>query len=380
MATKSSVRYLWAYSAADEWTVAWHERLRKRRRERGFDVEHFCVTPPALKRRWLQFPELDRLWRIGHPALMQMYEQLALLLEDRDVLILYNGANLHPEFVKGLKVIKVYTSGDPESNDVLARPLAPSFDIHLVNQAPSIKTFRDWGLKHVYFWPLGSLSAEEDVSDLDEDVISDISRRPLPIACFAEQSQYRRQKLDMLADAFPNALCAGRGWPRGFVDWPEMWSAYRRAQIGWNVHNSTGFNFRTYDLAALGVMQICDNKSDLQDIFELGREAVGFDTIDECIDLTRYYLAHPEEQRQIAVAGWKRWKREHTPDRVWDKLVSIVEAHRAEFSDGPRHSLPVITSELRRRSSRLRFQRLVSTIQIVSGKIWRRSRRILLSR
>lgn len=39
-------------------------------------------------------------------------------------------------------------------------------------------------------------------------------------------------------------------------------------------------------------MQICDNKSHLHMIFEVGKEAVGFDNVDEAIDLTRYYLAY----------------------------------------------------------------------------------------
>lgn len=54
-------------------------------------------------------------------------------LEDRDVLVLYNGANLHPEFISLLpNVMKVYTFGDPESVPILAQPIAPAFDVHLL--------------------------------------------------------------------------------------------------------------------------------------------------------------------------------------------------------------------------------------------------------
>jgi spore maturation protein CgeB len=328
---RSNLRYLWAYSAAHERASAWHQRLLVRRRELGYDIKGFCVTPAALNHRWLPFPELDQRWKSGDRKLLTLYEQLARQLEDRDVLILYNGANLHPEFVRWLNLVKVYTCGDdPESSEILSRPVAPAFDIHLVNNIACVQMYRDWGLRNVHFWPLGSQVFEEDVSDLDEAAILQVARRPLPAVFFGEiDAPWRKERLMRLATAFPDAWCAGRGWQRGFVDWSQVWQTYRQAQIGWNVHNSSGpINFRTYDLPAHGVLQICDNRSTLGDIFELDKEVIGFETIDECIDLTRYYLAHPQEQREIALAGWKRWKQSYTPDQVWARLVDIVEGYQ----------------------------------------------------
>ena len=81
----------------------------------------------------------------------------------------------------------------------------------------------------------------------------------------------------------------------------------QRTKIGINIHNSTGpINLRTYYLPANGVMQICDNKSYLGKVFELNKEVVGFDTIDEAIELCHYYLMHDDERRKIAAAGWER--------------------------------------------------------------------------
>ena len=258
---------------------------------------------------------------------MSMYEGLAAVAEEADILILYNGANLHPEFVCQLGLFKVYTAGDdPESTAVLTRPLAPAFDMHLVNNVACVEMYRGWGLRHVHFWPLGSLSTVDDVGDQTDDQILDATLRPTPVVFFGEYQQHRRERLDTLVRAFPQAICAGRGWPRGFVPWAQMWSTYRRAQIGWNFHNSLGpVNFRSYELPAYGVLQICDNKRYLGSLFELDREVVGFDTVQECADLTRYFIAHPAKQRALALAGWKRWRRDYHPDKVWDRLAELVE-------------------------------------------------------
>jgi len=323
------IRYLWVFSAADEWTVAWHSRLLERRRAQGYDVVGFCNTPMEMGRRWLHFDELDDRWRNGEKTLLRMYEGLARAIEGRDVLVLYNGANLHPDFVQSTDILKVYTAGDdPESTEVLTKPVASYFDIHLVNNVACVDMYRSWGLKHVHFWPLGSLTTIDELADLDESRIGDIALRPEQIVFFGGYQHYRRERFDTLMREFPNAFCAGSGWPRGHVPWRDMWSKYRQAQIGWNFHNSTGpINFRTYELPAYGVMEICDNKSNLAKLFEVGKEIIGFDTTTECIDATRYYLGHPNEQREIAIAGWRRWKQDYHPDRVWERLAEIVEEY-----------------------------------------------------
>src|SRR5437879_13729283 len=75
-AGRKPLRYLWAFSAGDEWTRGWHQRLLARRRERGFDVNGFCVTPDSIGGNWLPFPELDYRWRTADPSLLEMYASL----------------------------------------------------------------------------------------------------------------------------------------------------------------------------------------------------------------------------------------------------------------------------------------------------------------
>ena len=327
MTGQTTLRFLWAYSASDLWSYNWHQRLIARRKLQGYDIKGFCVTPAALQNRWLPFPELDRGWKFGDRSLLKMYENLAREAEDRDVLILYNGANLHPDFVSWFNLLKVYSAGDdPESTEILTRPIAPAFDIHLVNNIACVPMYKSWGLKNVHFWPLGSHVFEEDVLDLEKSIPSTDSRST-PIVFFGEiVAHWRKDRLQQLSQAFPEAMCAGRGWPRGFISWEQTWAAYRNAQIGWNIHNSTGpINFRTYDLPAHGILQICDNPSFLEMIFQLDKEVIGFNSIEECIEKTRYYLAHVDEQRQIALAGWRKWKEFYTPDQVWKSLVEIVD-------------------------------------------------------
>ena len=102
----------------------------------------------------------------------------------------------------------------------------------------------------------------------------------------------------------------GAGWPKGFLPEKERVPLLQRTKIGVNIHNSTGpINFRTYYLPANGVMQICDNKKHLPMVFELNKEVVGFDSIEEAIDLCRYYLEHDEEAHKSQPPGMQELSR-----------------------------------------------------------------------
>ena len=95
-------------------------------------------------------------------------------------------------------------------------------------------------------------------------------------------------------------------------------------QLGINIHNSTGpVNLRTFYLPANGVLQLCDNKSNLGKIFELDKEVIGFDSIEECIEKCHYYLHHKEEQRIIALSGWKRVLKDYTYPNIFKNYFYI---------------------------------------------------------
>jgi spore maturation protein CgeB len=370
-----SLKYLWIHSNYDgTWMIDWHQRQVERRRAMGYDVELLLFQPDPPSRDTYYFPRLDKLWKRGDIKLMRLYDKLARAVEGRDVLIHYNGVNLHPEFLNQLNVFKVFhCADDPESTEILSRPVAHAYDIHLVSNVAEVEMYRSWGLQHVYFYPLGSLTNEDDVRDLTQSRILDQSARDIPAVFFGAFGGVGRLRLGHMAalyKAFPEAYCAGSGWPRGFVPYDEMWQVYRRAQIGWNAHNSTGpINFRLYELPAFGVMQICDNKSHLGHVFELGKEIIGYETTEECIELTKFYLAHPEAQREIALAGHERWKRDYTPDRVWERMSLIISRHfQAKTTPDDVGSLAL---QLEDRAHRLRYKRLVCETAELPQKILR---------
>lgn len=327
----SRLRLLYAYtaypSAGHGDVAALSESYLARLRAGGFDVRGFCITPeqPAEAFSWR---ELDRRWRWGERRLLRLYERLEHELSDRDVLINSTGANLHPEFVAGLPVFRVFQCfDDPENSHNLSRPAAAAYDLSLVGNAAEVDAYRAWGVRCAEWMPLGVQPEAYDPALTETDILE--GRRDIDLLFIGDRtSPWRRERLDRLARAMPGGSYFGRGWPAGHLPPAQLLAHLRRAKLGPNLHNSTGpVNYRTYYLPANGVMMLCDNKRHLSRVYEPGVEAVGFDSVEECVELARYYLAHDRERREIAAAGYRRARRDYTELPVFQRMVETIARH-----------------------------------------------------
>jgi spore maturation protein CgeB len=305
------------------------EGLASRTRALGYRIETVGIPCPE---GWLPFPKLDAAWRRGDSGLMRAYEEIGARVRSGDILIASGGSMVHPEFVRQLPSLNVFTCGDdPESSEILSRPAAPSFDVSLIGNVTCLGMYRSWGCRHVD-WLYQAIRPEFlDPAVTEESILA--GGRDIDAMILCERGDGlsdRAQRIERLLGAFPLAVVRGRGWPGGPVDPRPI---YLRARIGWNLHHSIGpCNMRLTTLPALGVMQLCDNKRNLGELFTLDEEIVGFDTIDECIDKTRYYLAHEEERRAIAARGWKRAMRDYTEPQQWRELLrKITPAYDEKF-------------------------------------------------
>ncbi len=327
------VGYSWFSSRVD--VRAFQESWLSRLRGNGLHADGFCLTvnPPAPCYYW---PELERLWKRGDLELLKLYERLALRLQNYDVFLNLNGINIHPEFVRQLPTINVYACcDDPESSEILSRPVAAAYDLSLVANVAAVDLYKQWGVRNARFWPMGFREEDFDPQLTREAILDNVRDNELALLC-ERTTHWRSERLDRVVDAFPQGIYRGPGWASGFLPESERVPLLQRTKVGINMHNSTGpINSRTYYLPANGVMQICDNKSHLGKIYEIGREVVGFETVDEAIDLCRYYLSHEDERRQIAAAGWARAVRDYNEVSVFRLMTQYVAEISGQFNRNP---------------------------------------------
>jgi hypothetical protein len=332
-----SQKILLAHSNVGETALRWHDRRHQAALKLGFDVSMFRLSE---YHPYTIFPKLDRLWRKRDPALMRLYDALGAAIEACDVFIHYNGALVHPEFLDQFDKLKIYhCADDPDASAVISRPVAAHYDICAISNPACIEMYRSWGCRNVFFWPLGSFSYEENGIDTDNTL--PYTQRSVPLVFIGSKlgvpsvrflgkylGLYRKKSLmTRLERSFPELVAYGGGWRRGRIENAEIAKLYQQSRVGFNVHNTLGpINGRLYDLAAFGVCQICDNKNTLSLVFNESTEIVGFESIDDCVELIRYYLAHPIEAERIGRAARARFLSDYTSAAIWRKFFADVES------------------------------------------------------
>ncbi|MBI3877949.1 MAG: glycosyltransferase, partial [Verrucomicrobia bacterium] len=345
------VRFAWMFPAYSRERVEEEAGWASRISALGYNVEIFGVPCPD---GWWPFPKLDAAWKRRDPALMRAYDQVASRLHRGDVLVASGGSMIHPEFVRQLPALSVFTCGDdPESSEVLSHPAAPAFDVSLVGNVACLDLYRSWGCRHVD-WLYQAIRPEFlDPTVTEESILA--GGRDMDAVMFCERIygfSDRAQRIERLVREFPQATVRGKGWPGGFVTHAEMLMLMRRARLGWNLHNSIGpCNMRLVTLPALGAMQICDNKQHLGKLFKLDEEIVGFDTIEECVEKTRHYLTHEDERRAIAARGWKRAVTDYTEPKQWEQLLAKIHPAWCEKFSADREANGSSAVEIRSHNS-----------------------------
>jgi spore maturation protein CgeB len=303
----------------------WIERWLARLRAAGIDVHpiHIGLDVPGYRLPW---KELDRRWKRGDATLMRLYERIADASLSYDVLINYGGLNLHPDFLRQLGTVNVLGFfDDPESSAEFSHPVAAGHDICAVGNIAELEGYTAAGAATVCWWPLGFRFDDFDSSLTERDILSNERSNDIALLC-ERVTHFRRERVDRFARQFPQGIYRGPGWPLGFLPESDRVPLLQETKIGINIHNSSGpVNFRTYYLPANGVLQICDNRQHLARIFEPGSEVIGYETIDEAIDYCRYYLAHEEERREIAAAGFRRAVRDYNEVESFRHVTRAVE-------------------------------------------------------
>jgi spore maturation protein CgeB len=296
----------------------------------GYNVRLFDSTEffsPTI------FPYLDKKWKKRDPQLMAFYDALTPELQRCDLFVHYNGANIHPRYLEQFDCLKVFhCADDPEASGVLSKPVAREYDVCAISNIACIDLYKSWGCRNVFFWPLGSSFPDEVIdsfgiknSQRDVELVFVGTKAGVTSVRFVGRllGLYKRRRfMETIERKVPELKAHGAGWKGGFLPDEEVPALYARSRIGVNKHNSSGpVNFRSFDLAAFGVMQICDNREHLGRVYRLNEEAIGYDSLEECLAIIDHYLHRPVEARQIGLAGRERFVRDYSALPLWETFL-----------------------------------------------------------
>jgi hypothetical protein len=280
---------------------------------------------------------LDNLYFQRDPALLRLYEvfEERLTSQHIDAVIVDNCLPYHPDFLRKIPVYRVLrTSDGPMTaydrdfaylhayHQVLFHSPAYSADMGMAEK------LRYCGAPNADFWPMALFDAAFDPAMTEEMVVNgsrDIDIlfvgalyvNKMPLLATVKKAFGRRCVFRGLTNLKRNVYFNVKyGWP-GWVSpirFEEYVPLYRRARIGFNVHNRGDYtvgSYRLFDLPGNGVMQISDGGEYLNDFFKVGEEIVAYRNAADLVDKLRHYLADDAERKRIALNGFRRVRADH---------------------------------------------------------------------
>jgi hypothetical protein len=345
-------------------------------RKAGYDVTSLNHREVAGVDYWGHIDIYKRVKNYEQdPDLLRLYNKVKELSEDHDILIVHYENPYSPHFIKSLtNIYTVIDSGDdPESSDYCSKPYVYAFDhafspiVNFNETAKITEKYIEWGAKRANWWPYGVREdmyepalTEDDIYNKDRDVdLTFVGNSGLRLErltkikkAFPQMKMYGRRYWRTIGGSGTNALRRGNFpkdafkavlaglWQIRKLPETELVPLYQRSKIGINIHLSFGAgNLRVFQLPANGVMQICDCPESLEEVFEIDKEVVLYHSIEEAVELIKYYLEHDDERKKIAAAGFKRvmkdYKRIITFSNAIEKIKKgMIEDGITHFKDG----------------------------------------------
>jgi spore maturation protein CgeB len=111
----------------------------------------------------------------------------------------------------------------------------------------------------------------------------------------------------------------------------SMFQKLSKSKMTFNNHidlsTRSASNMRMFEATGIGTCLVTDKKDNLNLLFELDREVVTYQSVEECIEKVNWLLEHPQEREKIARAGQDKTLREHTFDRRAIQLNEIIHSY-----------------------------------------------------
>lgn len=103
---------------------------------------------------------------------------------------------------------------------------------------------------------------------------------------------------------------------KGYADYySEMPNVFMNSRINLNISLKairTGIPLRVIDVMGCGGFVLSNYQEEMPEYFELGKECMIYEDMNDLFEKADYYLRHPEERERIAEAGLERVKKDFT--------------------------------------------------------------------
>jgi spore maturation protein CgeB len=211
-----------------------------------------------------------------------------------------------------------------------------AYDLFFTKERYALRQLEQAGLRNLHYLPMYCVPEMHHPVELTAD---ERGRFASAVSFVGSCYSYRERFVSELA-GYPVRLW-GAGWDRSdspavraMVAGGPVWgraklAVYSGSTLSLNQHHPmndiVGVNTRTFELAASGTCQVVDLKEELAPLFTPREEIVAYRDLAELGRQLDYYLAHPDEARDIGQRALKRALGEHTLRHRIEEMLDVIE-------------------------------------------------------
>lgn len=111
----------------------------------------------------------------------------------------------------------------------------------------------------------------------------------------------------------------------------DMFNVLYNSEIVLNIHADSSpiyaSNMRLFEATGVGSCLLTDKKQNISDLFEVDKEIIVYESVEDCIEKIRWLLSHKTVFKSIAEAGQTRCLREHTYDNRVPTFIQKLEKY-----------------------------------------------------
>lgn len=203
-------------------------------------------------------------------------------------------------------------------------PLIPHLDLTLTAAPEAVDWYRKEGGAALFFPEASDPNVFHPMPELEK--IHDVS-------FVGSRYGIREKVITALREAGIRVTAYGSGWDDGRIATEDVPRLFAQSRIVLGVSaighcpDFVGLKLRDFDAPMSGSCYLTQHNTDLLGLYDIGREIATYHSVAECVERTRYLLAHNAEREAIAKAGHARAVRDHT----WDiRLQALYDYLGAE--------------------------------------------------
>jgi spore maturation protein CgeB len=203
------------------------------------------------------------------------------------------------------------------------RGLIPHIDLALTAAPECVEWYQKEGCPALFF-PEGS----------DPEIFHPMPELPkVHDVCFVGGRYGIREKIvNSLRRAGIRVTAYGAGWEGGRLDTNDVPRLFAQSNIVLGIgtighcDDFYALKMRDFDGPMSGSLYLTHDNPDLSLVYKIGHEIATYRSIDDCIEKTKWFLAHDDERERIAQAGRARAFADHTWDKRFTDLFEVLRS------------------------------------------------------